>query len=1120
MKKILLITILVLSMCFMAHAWDDEPLLASTASSVFLKPNIMFELDNSGSMNTIIDPNGWYKNTTTGQMTYSAARDLGYDPDGDYGGDVGSIYVNRYYYVNVNDSLRDAYTWNDIGLQDDTGHDEVKSLTLNGKRVLFFTEGYGLTDYYGGSVPKIKPPIRVPGKLLKYLFYYASQDKIDLWNHFMVYGQTDTTNFTRDDTTKVRIRVAAAAMEEVLTLIDTQYQNEKTEYGAEVVDPPRIGISYFNINSSGDDDHDDQGGHIQHRCHDVGSLSKYLGAIEESYFYGGTNTPLAETLATAYGYFRFSDKLTSINPTGDYKYHYPYDHTSAASMPANEGEFVISHWCQMNFCVIVTDGEPTQDSYITDHFPEGTLFATDSTGVAAWGPPTAENDASSLLDDLAYYMYNNDLMPDDEVQPLLSEAFFEKHAQNKQWVYTYTLGFNFDDPLLQSTANAGGGDYYTAYSKEQLVDALMKILGAIDEKVNAYAAFAAPKYSFTHGRRGYVATFIPRNQQSLWEGHLDCYLLDDDGNFPTDLDSKTATVNVNGSDVVSWQWDAGEELVKKLPADRTIYTSSAGSFILFNTANISPSDLGINSGDTTQDEADRDAVVSFIRGTNSYEPTIRMGDIFHFNPSVVSTPLKWKTIYDPSYDDFYNNFKDRREVVYTGNNDGMLHCFDVQTGEEIWAFIPASLLTKLKIPALDPDDGDSHEFFVDGKAMVRDIKVGSAGTWEDWKTVLVFGLGMGGMTYCALDVTDPDNPVFLWEFTDSTMGYTEARPVIADFASNGTSAFAGVVLAGGLNPSEVPADQVHADRYEGKSFFVVNAWTGILVKEFKYGSSVTNTQSGNTYTNTNPNFLYAFTSSPLLLDSNNDGLADTLYMLESGDYRTTANHGGCIWKINVGGDPSTWLPTKIYQAETGQTFYLTPTAGYDDQFRIWIFAGTGHRPFPNDEDNLTGQMIALMDSNLNTTVDNDDLLEITTTIETPPAEDESDTFNLTGKYGVYFDFINMAGEIMFEPTPLFIQRTLYFNTYAPDVVGTEIDPCSPPGNQYVYSLHISSTGATMAVSEVEVTPGKILGYGSLSGGKYKIYIGEGELGSSTITDQETVDLSDIFGPIFWKEDRD
>ena len=41
------------------------------------------------------------------------------------------------------------------------------------------------------------------------------------------------------------------------------------------------------------------------------------------------------------------------------------------------------------------------------------------------------------------------------------------------------------------------------------------------------------------------------------------------------------------------------------------------------------------------------------------------------------------------------NFKNRKEVVYVGANDGMLHAFDFKSGEELWAFIPPFLLPKL-----------------------------------------------------------------------------------------------------------------------------------------------------------------------------------------------------------------------------------------------------------------------------------------------------------------------------------------------------------------------------------------------------------------------------------------
>ena len=37
----------------------------------------------------------------------------------------------------------------------------------------------------------------------------------------------------------------------------------------------------------------------------------------------------------------------------------------------------------------------------------------------------------------------------------------------------------------------------------------------------------------------------------------------------------------------------------------------------------------------------------------------------------------------------------RKEVVYVGANDGMLHAFDSTTGEELWAFIPPTVASKI-----------------------------------------------------------------------------------------------------------------------------------------------------------------------------------------------------------------------------------------------------------------------------------------------------------------------------------------------------------------------------------------------------------------------------------------
>ena len=83
----------------------------------------------------------------------------------------------------------------------------------------------------------------------------------------------------------------------------------------------------------------------------------------------------------------------------------------------------------------------------------------------------------------------------------------------------------------------------------------------------------------------------------------------------------------------------------------------------------------------------------------------------------------------------------------------MLHAFDLDNGNELWAFIPSQSLNNMHLLA-DPDYG--HQNFVDASPIIRDIKTSSG-----WMTVAVGGLRLGGQGYYALNITDPMNPSFM-----------------------------------------------------------------------------------------------------------------------------------------------------------------------------------------------------------------------------------------------------------------------------------------------------------------------------------------------------------------------
>jgi len=96
----------------------------------------------------------------------------------------------------------------------------------------------------------------------------------------------------------------------------------------------------------------------------------------------------------------------------------------------------------------------------------------------------------------------------------------------------------------------------------------------------------------------------------------------------------------------------------------------------------------------------------------------------------------------------------------------------------------------------------NHRYFGYGTPGTRYVYDSSA---RAWKTILVGGLNSGGKGYYALDVTDPENPLALWEFandndpqvtgTDANLGLTYGIPIITK-RDNGTWV---VVFTSGYN---------------------------------------------------------------------------------------------------------------------------------------------------------------------------------------------------------------------------------------------------------------------------------------------------------------------------------
>lgn len=232
-------------------------------------------------------------------------------------------------------------------------------------------------------------------------------------------------------------------------------------------------------------------------------------------------------------------------------------------------------------------------------------------------------------------------------------------------------------------------------------------------------------------------------------------------------------------------------------------------------------------------------------GLNTTLPIV-LGDIASSKPAYLREPRKGYTASD------YATFKvdqtsKRAPTVFVAANDGMLHAFKAATGEETWAYAPRITMKKLYMQA-STTYGTNHQFTTDGSPEVADVKYGGA-----WHTVLVAGLNGGGRGYYAIDVTDPDVPVPMWELCadpsvcgginyDADLGLTFGNPQFGTWKDASGAERWVVFLTSGYN--NVPGtDNINSG--DGKGYlYVVDVATGQVLSKTSTGAGDAATPSG------------------------------------------------------------------------------------------------------------------------------------------------------------------------------------------------------------------------------------------------------------------------------------
>ena len=221
-------------------------------------------------------------------------------------------------------------------------------------------------------------------------------------------------------------------------------------------------------------------------------------------------------------------------------------------------------------------------------------------------------------------------------------------------------------------------------------------------------------------------------------------------------------------------------------------------------ASIAPEYFGIATGSPSSRRTRRDQIVSWIHGTTDDRRDARMGDIYHSSPVAVGPPRV------DIADESYNLFRRREEVanrptvVYVGTNDGILHAFvaedftDPSTGTfypagfELWGFVPPILLDQLESATT------SHQVMLDGTPVIKDIfyqrQPSDAPNGDIYHTVLVMGFRAGAPGYFAMDITDPTDPQFLWQFVGEPESRGRGRSTTPMGLSYGTPAIGQVLV--------------------------------------------------------------------------------------------------------------------------------------------------------------------------------------------------------------------------------------------------------------------------------------------------------------------------------------
>lgn len=883
-----------------AHADDSEVFTNTSFLATGVRPNVLFIIDTSGSMDTkvaVYDPATDYTGagvcpkdrvywstgnsaaapdcksdnwiSTSNQVCRAAT--LGMDTNGWWRGRAQMLIKssNPSYWgdaVAGKDWKIECQTDNDV-------HGDLPGTTAPGGENKRARNGTGNTDAnrWGNNASSQQVAWGAKQRLAFYSSNYSN------WYYSVGAGGTN----------KSRLDVVRDVAK---TMIDT-------------LDGVNLGLMRYSTNA--------EGGMVRYPVSELTAASRIAMKAELDTYVASGNTPLSETMYEAEQYLA-GKKVAFGNNSAPSK---SVAASRVGGLITNDTyDSPMDFSCQNTYIVYLTDGLPTDDNSA-----DGKIEALAGTSCPAQidNPDTNWKTSGRCLETVTQYMFNTDLRND---------------VTGAQKVVSYFIGFGDDiaasSDFLDKVAAAGGGKAYTQSDAGGLASTLEEIFSQVQDEADT--TFVAPTVSVNAFNRTqnlnelFVSVFAP-SKLFHWNGNLKKYRIykrpGDPGPNIFGPSGTTPAVDtsgffakgsqaINSDGILDGPAASKGGAAETLPDDpdkRNMYTYLGATKDLtaadnaLTVANVvadklTPAMVG------AADKAEAQLVVDFARGRDLFDDNQdgstadahhRMGDPMHARPAIV---IHGGTKAAPI------------GTVYVPTNDGVLHAFDmnpitsapvagnvpVTLTKERWSFVPAEFLPRLGL-LYDNAPTAVRDYALDGDVRVFKFDVNQNGTIEPAdgdKVYLFFGTGRGGSSIYSLDVTNADKPLFRWKktFTDTgfgKLGKTWSAPTIARVNTGGTQSAEQLVLifGGGYDPGQ-EAYNYSADSV-GNTIYMVDIETGDVLW------SASGTGGGGTLINAK--MTHSFPSNINVLDTNGDGYADRMY---------AADMGGQVWRFDIWNRPS------------------------------------------------------------------------------------------------------------------------------------------------------------------------------------------------------------------------